>query len=85
MANNQGLPIEVGFEKAKSDIVAAISRIGNEYSLPTSLMLVLLENVVLESKLNTFGTIVSHYDISQPEAAVVKSPEKKDNTNGATN
>jgi len=66
MANDQNLPIEVGFERAKADIVVAMKRIGDKHSLPSSLMLMLLENVVTESKLNTYATIVSNCDIIPP-------------------
>ena len=85
MAKNQNLPIEVGFERAKADIVIAIKKIGDKHSLPSSLMLILLESVVTESKLNTFATIVSNCDIIPPTAdnshdQVMQSEETEDGT-----
>ena len=66
MPDNETLPIEVDVEKAKVDIVSAVSDIGRKYSLPSSLMLIILENIVSESKLNALRNVVVQYDISNP-------------------
>jgi hypothetical protein len=66
MPENESLPIEVGLEKAKVDIVNAVGDIGSKYSLPASWMLMILENIVSESKLNAFRNVIVQYDISKP-------------------
>ena len=68
MPENETLPIEVGLEKAKVDIVNAVGDIGSKYSLPASWILMILENIVSESKLNTFRNVIVQYDISNPAA-----------------
>ena len=66
MANDTSLPFEIGIEKAKSDLTKAINSIGKEYSIPSSIMTMILESILNESKLNTYSTIISYYDISHP-------------------
>ena len=66
MPENENLPIEVGLEKAKVDIVNAVGDIGSKYSLPASWILIILENIVSESKLNAFRNVIVQYDISIP-------------------
>lgn len=78
MPENESLPIEVGLEKAKVDIVNAVGDIGSKYSLPASWMLMILENIVSESKLNTFQNVIVKYDFSNPAAndrLVIPTPE----------
>lgn len=62
------LPIEVGIEKAKRDIVNAINQIGRSYSLPSSILFMVVEEVVNSSKNSTYATIIANYDISIPGA-----------------
>ena len=66
MTDDTSLPFEVGIEKAKSDLTKAINSIGKEYSIPSSLMTMILESILNESKMNTYSTIISYYDISHP-------------------
>ena len=66
MANTESLPFEIGIEKAKRSMVHAVHQVSKEYDIPASLMVMILENIVIESKLNTFSTIVANYDISNP-------------------
>jgi hypothetical protein len=78
MPENESLPIEVGLEKAKVDIVNAVGDIGSKYSLPASWILMILENIVSESKLNAFRNVIVQYDISNPAAndrPVIPTPE----------
>ena len=93
MPENGNLPIEVGLEKARFEIVQAIGQIGDRYSIPSSLLLILLENIANESKLATFTNILASYNISNPTPVRPSSPtptsspapEKKDEvkTNGS--
>lgn len=73
--SNNGLPIEIGLEKAKREILQAINQIGNSYDLPSSLVLMLVEQIVHDTKLNTYETIVTNYDISLPKG--VTQPTQK--------
>lgn len=70
------LPIEVGFEKAKQEILQAIAQIGKSYDIPSSIMLLLIEQIVKDTRLNTYETILINYDIKIPEG-VVHSQSKK--------
>ncbi len=68
--SDNGLPIEVGLEKAKREILQAINQIGNSYDLPSSLVLMLVEQIVNDTKLNTYETIITNYDISIPKGVI---------------
>lgn len=61
---NNSLPFEVGIEKAKHDIIVAINIIGQKYSIPSSILSMILQSIVDESKINTYSTIISNYDIT---------------------
>jgi len=64
MANNEsGYPIEVCIEKVKNELVSVSNAIANKYSLPSSLMAMILEQVVSDIKINTFSTIIAHIPI----------------------
>ena len=66
--NNQDtLPFEIGIEKAKNDIINMINVIGQKYSIPSSILSMILQNIVDESKANVYSTIISNYDISLPK------------------
>lgn len=75
MANTDGLPFEIGIEKAKSDIVNAIGEIGKRYSIPSSIMTMILQSVVEDSKLNTYSSILAYYDISNPNTSTNQEPD----------
>lgn len=66
---DNGLPIEVGFERAKRELLQAINQIGKRYNLPSSLMTLIVQQLITESKLNTFEVIVANYDITLPKGA----------------
>ena len=66
MANDLSLPFEIGIEKAKSDLSKAIVDIGKKYTIPSSIMTMILQEVISDSKLNTYGTILAYYDITNP-------------------
>lgn len=66
MANDTSLPFEIGIEKAKSDLSKAIIDIGKKYTIPSSIMTLILQEVISDSKLNTYGTILAYYDIANP-------------------
>lgn len=61
------LPIEVGLEKAKFEILQAINQVGRSYDLPSSFVMMIVEQLLIESKLNTYQTIITHYDIDIPK------------------
>ncbi len=79
MAVDNNLPFEVGFEKAKAEILAAVSQIGQRYRMPTSILNIILSNLALEAKINTYETILGAYDISTPEE-LKKVLDPDDNT-----
>jgi hypothetical protein len=73
------LPIEVGIERAKREIVAAINQIGSNYGLPSSILMLVVEDVINNSKIGTYTTIISNYDISAKKPNQV-TPIKKQPT-----
>lgn len=69
MANNDNLPFEVNYERVKQALVRTVNQIAESEQMPSSLMIITLENVLQEFKLNTYSTIIGNYDISIPEGA----------------
>lgn len=63
---NKSLPIEASVEKAKREILSAINQIGHSYELPSLIVVMIVEQIVAETKLNSYSTIVANYDISLP-------------------
>lgn len=71
------LPIEIGIEKAKKDILRAINQIGNSYDLPSSIVLMIVEQIAHDTRLNTYETIITTCDISIPEKLANSQPIKQ--------
>ena len=65
---DDGIPFEVGYEKAKNEILKAISSIGQKYSIPTSILTIMLHDISNEAKLNTYELILGTFDISAPQS-----------------
>ena len=63
---DNGLPIEVGIERAKREIVAVINQIGIKYSIPSSILFMIVEDILNSSKISTYSTIIANYNLSQP-------------------
>ena len=78
MANNDNLPFEVNYERVKQALVRTINQIAESEQMPSSLMIITLENVLQEFKLNTYSTIIGNYDISIPEGAESDQGAKSD-------
>lgn len=58
MDENTNVDLLVLLEQAKVDIVEAINKVGTQYNLPASLVIMMLRNIVAESTVNEyFGTI----------------------------
>lgn len=75
-----GLPIEVGIERAKREIVAIINQIGIKYSIPSSILFMIVEDILNSSKISTYTTIIANYNLSQPsENEAQKSTSSADN------
>ncbi len=64
------LPIEISLMRAKREILQAINQIGNSYNLPSSITTMLVDEIVKESSLNTYTTILSNYNIELPEGVI---------------
>jgi hypothetical protein len=62
------LPIEVGLDKAKREILQTINQIGTNYNIPSSFIVMILQQIVYETRLNTYETITTNYDIKVPNA-----------------
>lgn len=72
---DNGVPFEVGYEKAKAEILAAIASINRKYRIPTSLLNIMLNELSLSAKVDMYEAILGTYDISTPEA--IKKPDDK--------
>lgn len=72
------LPFEIRIEKAKYEILHTVNQIGNSYDIPSPILIMLLEQIVEESKLNTYIAITTNYNISIPEGAVQEKPPTHD-------
>lgn len=78
MAENQGLPIEVGIEKAKSELVMAIGKIGEKYKLPSAIMTMIVDEIACNSKLNTYATVIAYCDLIAPKPPQTSEPMAND-------
>ncbi len=72
------LPIEISLMRAKREILQAINQIGNSYNLPSSITVMLVDEIVKESSLNTYTTILSNYNIELPEGAIPADSQTSD-------
>lgn len=75
------LPFEVAIEKAKYEIANAINMIGRNYSIPSSILNVIVEQIANESKTNALEMIIAGYDISVPKGPT-EGDEKPDPSEG---
>ena len=66
MSNNDVPPIEIGLQKAKDEILQSINMIGKKYSIPSSIILLIVEQIVQDTKINTYESIIGRYDVSMP-------------------
>lgn len=58
MDENANVDLLVLLEQAKVDLVEAINKVGTQYNLPASLVIMMLRSIVAESTVNEyFGTI----------------------------
>lgn len=69
--NNQNdvsnLPFEIPYERTKQALVRTINKIAEDESMPSSLMIIILENVINEFKNNAYAQIIGNYDVSIPQ------------------
>ena len=84
MAENQGLPIEVGVEKAKSELVMTIARIGEKYKLPSAIMTMIVDEIACNSKLNTYATVIAYCDLIAPKPPQTPEPMANDDVDMGT-
>lgn len=70
-------PLEFSFEKAKNEIVNAVNYIGQLNNIPSSVLLLILENVMLSIKSTMYSEIMSSYKVPEdkPEDNENKVPE----------
>ncbi len=61
------LPIEVGIEKAKNDIINAINYIGQAYNIPVAVLSMIINEIADEAKIASLSEIIIKYDISSKE------------------
>lgn len=74
---DENLPFEIGFEKAKNEITVLVNRVSQKYSIPSSLIAIILADIAKEAKLNTYETIIANYDISLPKQFQQRPKQEK--------
>lgn len=73
--NFDDLPIDVSISRAKREILQAINQIGNSYGLPSVITTIIVDQIVKESTLNAYETIIRNYDIEIPEGVNTQKKE----------
>lgn len=82
MTDISNLPFEVHYERVKQNLIRTINRISETEQMPPSIMMVVLENVLQEYKVNSYSIILGNYNISIPEGVETddENYESKDDT-----
>ena len=63
MANIEQIPFEVIVEKTKSDILTSVNAIGQKYEMPSTIMLMVLEQIVNDAKLSSYSALIRNMPV----------------------
>ena len=63
MANIDQIPFEIVLEKTKSEIFTSVNAIGQKYEMPSSILLMILEQIVYENKNGSYATLIRNMPI----------------------
>lgn len=77
---DETIPIEIAFEKVKAEILDSINSTIEKSGLPSSIIVQLYENVLLEVKANTYAAIIQQYDILNSAQTLSAEPAAKKST-----
>ena len=63
---DQQIPFEVVMDKARRDIVQFIEQVGNQYSIPSGILVIMLEQIVKDSKIAAYENMFSSMNVQNP-------------------
>ena len=63
---DQQIPFEVVMDRARRDIVQFIEQIGNQYSIPSGILVIMLEQIVKDSKIAAYENMFSSMNVQNP-------------------
>ena len=65
---DQQVPFEVIVDKARKDIVQFIEQVGNQYAIPSGILIIMLEQIVKDSKIAAYESMFNSMNIQSPFA-----------------
>ena len=65
--NIDNAPFEANYESAKQSIIGFLSEVSRAYDLPAPIINILIYEIALESRNNTFSAIIGNCEVSYPE------------------
>lgn len=60
------LPVEIAVDKARADILSMLNTIAQKYSLPSSMITLILESLLNSIKITTYENILATYKLVNP-------------------
>lgn len=63
---DQQVPFEVIMDRARKDIVHFIEQVGNQYSIPSGILIIMLEQIVKDSKIAAYENMFSSMNVQNP-------------------
>ena len=65
---DQQIPFEVVMDRARRDIVQFIEHVGNQYSIPSGILVIMLEQIVKDSKIAAYESAFGSLNLNQQPA-----------------
>ena len=65
---DQQIPFEVVMDRARRDIVQFIEQVGNQYSIPSGILVIMLEQIVKDSKIAAYESVFGSLNLNQQPA-----------------
>lgn len=63
---DQQIPFEVVMDRARRDIVQFIEQVGNRYSIPSAILVIMLEQIVKDSKIAAYENMFNSMNVQNP-------------------
>lgn len=63
---DQQVPFEVIMDRARRDIVQFIEQVGNQYSIPSAILVIMLEQIVKDSKIAAYENMFNSMNVQNP-------------------
>lgn len=65
---DQQVPFEVIMDRARKDIVQFIEQVGSQYAIPSGILVIMLEQIVKDSKIAAYENMFSSMNVQNPFA-----------------